>query len=91
MCTTVAFINQISLWMETLVICWIVLYMLTLTVRILKTPTMHDQLPNDDETPRIKYSNCLEYFSVHFFPSCLIGFHLLGKCMDCRELGAGSD
>ena len=56
MCTAVAFINQISLWMESLVICWIVLYMLTLTIRILETPTMHDQLPSDDETQRIKSS-----------------------------------
>ena len=65
MCTAVAFLNQISLWMESLVICWIVLYMLTLTIRILKTHTMHNQLPNDDETQRKKCSKA-ELFGVLF-------------------------
>ena len=65
MCTTFAFINQISLWMESLVICWIVLYMLTLTIRILKTSTMHDQLPNEDEMQRKKFSKA-ELFGVLF-------------------------
>ena len=51
----VAFINQISVWMESLVICWIILYMLTLTIRILKTPTTeYDQLSDDDETQKNK-------------------------------------
>ena len=54
-CTAVAFINQISVWMESLVICWIILYMLTLTIRILKTPTTeYDQLSDDDETQKNK-------------------------------------
>ena len=65
MCTAVAFLNQISLWMESLVICWIVLYMLTLTIRILKTHTMHNQLPNDDETQQKKCSKA-ELFGVLF-------------------------
>ena len=39
--------------------------MLTLTIRILKTPTDYDQLPNDDETQRIKYSKA-ELFGVLF-------------------------
>ena len=64
-CTAVAFVNQITTWMESLVICWIVLYMLKLTIRILKTPTDYDQLPNDDETQRIKCSKA-ELFGVLF-------------------------
>ena len=64
-CTAVAFLNQITTWMETLVICWIVLYMLTVTIRILKTRTMHDQLPNDDETQRNQFSKA-ELFGVLF-------------------------
>ena len=64
-CTAAAFVNQISFWMESLVICWIVLYMLTLTVRILKTPTDYDQLPDDDEMPGIKCSKA-ELFGVLF-------------------------
>ena len=65
MCTAAAFANQISTWMETLVICWIVVYMVTLTIRILKTPTMHDQLPDDDEMRGIKFSKA-ELFGVLF-------------------------
>ena len=65
MCTAVAFINQISLWMESLVICWIVLYMLTLTIRILKTPTEYDQLPDDNEVRGIKFSKA-KLFGIRF-------------------------
>ena len=65
MCIAAAFANQISTWMETLVICWIVVYMLTLTIHILKTPTEHDQLPNDNEVRGIKFSKA-ELFGVLF-------------------------
>ena len=65
MCTAAAFADQISTWMETLVICWIVLYMLTLTIRILKTPTEYDQLPDDNEVQGIKFSKA-ELFGVLF-------------------------
>ena len=83
MCTAVAFVNQISTWMETLVICWIVLYMLTLTIRILKTPTEYDQLPDDNEVQGIKFSKA-ELFGA--FPFLFNWLPFMGYVWIVRSL-----